>query len=226
MSTSTPTEGARTRRASRRGGQNVRTTPPCGPENESGQTVRSDSDEESGADGRIVQTDQRGAAGVTNDHQSSHPRALTPTQLAAVEMLVMGRTDAEVASQLGVARETVNRWRNLNPPFIAEMNQRRQDVWRATRERMRHLGTRALDVLDQQLQAGNVKVALAFFKCVEEEKVPSGSTNVPDVIADLVDDLNLKLLLRELRTNQDHPFARALRREYLGEDQPSDSSTR
>ena len=37
--------------------------------------------------------------------------------------------DRVVAEKIGVARETVSRWRNDNPYFAAELNRRRKEIW-------------------------------------------------------------------------------------------------
>lgn len=160
-------------------------------------------------------------ATVTNPHKPSH-RELTPKHHEAIELLIQGRTDAEVATQIGTTRETVNRWRHWHPPFMAELNRRRLDVWRATRERLRFLGARALDVLEQQLQAGNAKVALALLRHVQEEKVPHGSTEIEDVITDIVQQRDLALLAAQLGPRQDHPMLQRMRTVWIG---PADAAS-
>jgi DNA-binding NarL/FixJ family response regulator len=49
---------------------------------------------------------------------------LTPEQLNAVDLLILGKTDKEVSETIGVRRETVTRW-HKNAFFIAELNARR-----------------------------------------------------------------------------------------------------
>ena len=202
MSASTPTEEARPRSERGRRGR-----PATG----------------SSKAGRVARADRDGANAITEDHRSSHSRALTSQQLAAVELIITGRTDKEVAAKTGVARETVSRWRHQNPLFIAEVNRRRLDVWKAKRERLSHLGARALDVLEQKLQAGDVRVALAFLNHVEAEKVPSGGITIEEVVEDIIEDHNLALLLRKLRAKEDSPLARVLRQRWLDEEQPPTS---
>jgi hypothetical protein len=170
------------------------------------------------AQGRFGQTDPPNADEITVDHQNARARTLTPQQLAAIELLIAGRSDVEVAAKVGVTRETVNRWRNWNPLFVATLNEWRLDLWKATRERLRHLNAQALDVIEQHLRAGNLKAALALLKYAHDEKFPNGSTNVPDVIDDFAENFNLTVLLREMRASyRDHPLVRGLRRDWLGE---------
>ena len=53
---------------------------------------------------------------------------LTPEQLNAVDLLILGKTDKEVSETIGVRRETVTRW-HKNAFFIAELNARREELW-------------------------------------------------------------------------------------------------
>jgi FixJ family two-component response regulator len=47
---------------------------------------------------------------------------LSPKQELAVDLVLEGQTDSEVAESVGVTRPTVNLWRNRHPAFMAELN--------------------------------------------------------------------------------------------------------
>lgn len=49
-------------------------------------------------------------------------RQLSVQQLNAVELLILGKSDREVAEQVGVTRQTVSGWRLHDPFFQAELN--------------------------------------------------------------------------------------------------------
>lgn len=92
-------------------------------------------------------------------------RALTSAQLAAVDLVVLGKPDAEVAEAVGVTRQTVWGWRHYHPEFCAALNARRREVFGQAGDRLRVLLGKALDVLAHELdnQARDewqVKVAL------------------------------------------------------------------
>src|SRR5712671_3684742 len=90
---------------------------------------------------------------ITNSHESSHPDAashLTMEQLNGIDLLILGRMDHDVAAAVGVARETVSRWR-LNPFFVATLNQQRQALWSTAHERLRGLVHRAIDIVETAL---------------------------------------------------------------------------
>lgn len=92
---------------------------------------------------------------MTKSKQTYQPADLSIEQLNAIDMLITGKSDAEVAQAVGVARQTVNTWRNKQPEFIAELNSRRKDVWQAQEQRLAVLVRQAVDVLEQAMSSDN-----------------------------------------------------------------------
>ncbi len=80
-------------------------------------------------------------------------RELSVEQRNAIDLLVLGKTDREVADAVGASRQTVNAWRNHHPEFAAELNLRREEVWGAGVDRLRSLLPKALGVLERALEA-------------------------------------------------------------------------
>ena len=99
----------------------------------------------------------------TKPHKMSQPSLLSIEQHNAIDLLILGDTDHAVAEQIGVARETICRWRNENR-FMAELNRRRQDVWQTAQERLRGLVGKAIDILEQALQPDDVKAAVTVLR--------------------------------------------------------------
>jgi hypothetical protein len=66
-------------------------------------------------------------------------RGLSIEQRNAIDLLVQGKSDQETADAVGVNRVTVTKWRNYDPWFQAELNQRRQDGWGGSVDRLRGL---------------------------------------------------------------------------------------
>ena len=122
---------------------------------------------------------------LTEDHAASH---LTDKQRLAVDCIVQGLTDHQVAKEIGAARETVCRWRKNNPAFIAVLNQRRMALWHASKDRMRRNIALALDVLETALKAGDVRVALEFVKRVDKDVPPIGPETIEGVIDEMARD--------------------------------------
>ena len=106
---------------------------------------------------------------ITKNNNSSHEDhedKLSVEQLNAIDILVLGKTDQETAKAVGVARETVNRWKNENPYFAAELNKQRKQLWRANGDRLRALTTKAVDAIETALDGGDSKAAIEVLKAV------------------------------------------------------------
>jgi len=84
---------------------------------------------------------------------------LTPEQLNAVDLLILGKTDKEVSETIGVRRETVTRW-HKNAFFIAELNARREELWVESKLRLKAVVHEAVDVLTTGLRSSDQKIAI------------------------------------------------------------------
>ena len=101
-----------------------------------------------------------------NSSQKPRDTNLSVEQLNAIDILVQGKTDQETALAVGVARETVTRWRNDNPHFAAELNKQRKLIWGTNQDRLRSLTTKAVDTIETALEAGDSKAAVEVLKAV------------------------------------------------------------
>ena len=79
-------------------------------------------------------------------------RQLNVEQENAIDLLLQGKSDREVAEAVGVSRQTVTEWRNHNSVFVAELNRRRQEIWGSQTARLRLLVSQAVDVFEEDLQ--------------------------------------------------------------------------
>jgi len=91
-------------------------------------------------------------------------KSLSIEQLNAIDLLVMGKSDREVAEAVGVHRTTVTGWRLYNPHFQAALNRRRKEVFGAAVDRFRSLLQKALDVVEGALEEGDPKIAMEVLK--------------------------------------------------------------
>ena len=124
------------------------------------------------------------AAKITKSYIRSH--GLTTEQLAAIELLVTGQTDQEVGGAVGVARETVTRWRLYDPHFQAKLNQRRRDVFSAGADRLRALVPVAVETLEEELHnannPGRGQLALSVLKAIGMAAGDIGPTDAQAII--------------------------------------------
>jgi DNA-binding CsgD family transcriptional regulator len=90
--------------------------------------------------------------------RSPAPR-LTPEQLNAIDLLIFGKTDKEVAETLGIGRNTISKWYK-NAFFIAELNSRREALWVDSKARLKSLVHEAVNVLTNGLHSSDEKIAI------------------------------------------------------------------
>ena len=84
---------------------------------------------------------------------------LTPEQRNAIDLLILGKTDREVAEIVGVRRETITKW-HKNPFFIAELNVKREELWTDSKLRLKALAHEAVNTLTNGLHSSDEKVAI------------------------------------------------------------------
>jgi hypothetical protein len=91
--------------------------------------------------------------------ERSEAPKLTPEQLNAIDLLILGKTDREVAEIVGVRRETVTKW-HKNPFFSVELSIRREKLWVDAKLRLKSLAHEAVNVLTNGLQSSDEKTAI------------------------------------------------------------------
>jgi hypothetical protein len=85
---------------------------------------------------------------------------LTPEQLNAIDLLILGKTDREVSELVGVRRETVTKW-HRNPFFTADLNVKREALWTDSKLRLRALASEAVNVLTNGLHSEDEKISIS-----------------------------------------------------------------
>jgi transcriptional regulator with XRE-family HTH domain len=103
-----------------------------------------------------------------SDRTRQQERNLTVEQQNAIDLLVTGASDREVAEKVGVSRQTVTNWRLNNLVFQAELHRLRKDLWGNSKDRMRALIPKAIDRLEKTLgddtDSNGPKVALEVIR--------------------------------------------------------------
>ena len=74
-------------------------------------------------------------------------KPLSIEQENAIDLLIAGHTDQQVADAVGKDRTTIWGWRHEHPLFMATLARRRAEVWRAPQERLRALSSKAVENL-------------------------------------------------------------------------------
>jgi len=85
---------------------------------------------------------------------------LSERQRTAVELLLRGLSDQDVATQVGVDRGTVLRWRSKSIAFQRELDRQRRMLWEQSAAEIQSMVKPALNILREQLTSDDRKVAL------------------------------------------------------------------
>ena len=85
-------------------------------------------------------------------------KKLTGPQQKAINLFLAGMNDTEVADSLGVARQTVNKWKNQNLRFGAELDRQQQQLNQENHRQLSGLVSRSVQVLRQSLESENERV--------------------------------------------------------------------
>ena len=136
-----------------------------------------------------VKKKQELAAGLDNLRKVAEQRTkeargtLTAQQEQVIALLLAGMTQAAAAEEVGIAAETVTRWKSRDSVFIATYNATRLDLWEANHERLKSLRSHAVDVLaallDSDHEATRLKAALSVLDLAAGQ--PTGPTEVEAV---------------------------------------------
>ena len=99
------------------------------------------------------------AADDATESDSLRHCVVSDLQTRAVELLLLGKRDADIAVEVGVHRSTVTRWRTEHPGFRAELMARRAEVWDASRERLLGLVGKIVTAIEIQLANGSPRLS-------------------------------------------------------------------
>lgn len=107
-------------------------------------------------------------AKTTNSYKRE--QGLTIEQLNAIDLLVLGQNDQEVANKVGVNRVTITKWRNYDIYFQAKLNKRRKEMWSSSLDKIRSLLPKAMERLEQEVDSKHGwKIALEIIKLMKIE---------------------------------------------------------
>jgi predicted DNA-binding protein YlxM (UPF0122 family) len=85
---------------------------------------------------------------------------LEPKQEKALEYMLAGISDSEIAKKLNVTRQTVNYWRNQDLDFIYELQMRRNQLWEGYRDELSDLYKLAVEEIKKSMKSKDPKIRL------------------------------------------------------------------
>lgn len=106
---------------------------------------------------------------------------LTPQQEAAIAALVAGKTPGEADAAAQAVTGSTAAWLDKDPRFVAAVNRQRQELWDAHMQRLATLRGKALDVLENMLDASDdpnakLKAVALIVKAAGAQDRPDGPT--------------------------------------------------
>jgi hypothetical protein len=121
---------------------------------------------------------------MDNPTKSNTIPQLNTKQQKAIDLLLKGKTDAEVAIAVGVGRDTVNRWRNHNPEFIAVLDEQCNQLDSDPTVRLNRLYFWSLEVIESALIKADVAAAVAVMQALTGEiNIQSNSSRKLSVLS-------------------------------------------
>ena len=85
------------------------------------------------------------------------PSALNERQRVAAELIATGKSYSEAARVLEINRATLSVWRK-QPAFQARVQERIEELWATTQDRLKSMVTPALEVMAQQMELPNARL--------------------------------------------------------------------
>ena len=127
---------------------------------------------------------------ATKRNIPQHRTEPTALQYRAIEMMLNGHREADIADELKIDRVTVWRWRKLDPCFIAALNRRRAELWADHSDKLRALVAQALEVASAELaneanpERGKLAIAVLKFATMIP---PSGEIDTETIVRERVE---------------------------------------
>ena len=85
---------------------------------------------------------------------------LNDKQERALELVISGMTDGEIAKRIGVSRQWVNKWRNQNAEFMYALQMRRQLTREKQMDQLNQLLEKAIEIVKDALENGDEQTKL------------------------------------------------------------------
>lgn len=97
--------------------------------------------------------------------QKRNENGLTLRQQQAADLLALGESKTKAAAAVGVSRQQLHAWVQ-NVYFRSAVSKRHAEVWQESKERLRGLAVKAVDVIGNEIEGGNLKAAVELLKIV------------------------------------------------------------
>lgn len=134
---------------------------------------------------------------------------LTDKQLMAMELILCGMSDREVAKRTDKSRQTINRWRTNDAAFCALLTERRKEIRARHRDNLSNLATKALNVMFEAMEADNATTRLQAAQTVlrmsglrammQSEPIPTKEEIIKEFVGEMIANAARKKGLYEVK---------------------------
>ena len=91
-------------------------------------------------------------------------KPLSIEQQNAIDLLILGKSDKDVAEAIGRDHSTIWEWRTAHPLFCATLERWRAEVWRQPQERLRSLMSKAVENVAGLVESGDYDASIELLK--------------------------------------------------------------
>ena len=98
--------------------------------------------------------------------QQTNAEVLSLKQHYAMELLLIGKTDEEIAALIGIDSDVICQWQNQDSAFIVAINALRAAAWEGSIARLKRLMSLALDVVEEAVVRGDEMAAISFLQAL------------------------------------------------------------
>lgn len=81
---------------------------------------------------------------------------LNDKQELAIDLVLVGKSDGEIAKQVGVSRQTINTWRNQDEDFRVELAKRRRALRERHQDELSGLVSEAIEVMREAMRESDM----------------------------------------------------------------------
>ena len=121
---------------------------------------------------------------------------LSGKQEMALELVMCGINDGDIAKRVGVSRQTINTWRNHDENFRMLLAERREAARERHRDELSGLVSEAIGVMREAIREGDLLTRLwaahavlrmwGLQTTVSSEKQPSGEEIINEFLSDMI----------------------------------------
>lgn len=121
-------------------------------------------------------------------------KELSTDQIKALNLIMQGKTDIEIAETLKIDRVTIWRWKNKDLLFISELNKLKNSFYKSLLTKEQLILDKSYKVIQEELDSGKnkVQIALAIIKGIKQTNKKELKEEIEDIANEMDDNEIIK----------------------------------